>query len=293
MSQSLSDQPEEQLSQPDAGEKHTIPCRVRIRSCYSQLTDSEQQVADYVLANSGRVLTLSISEVAQNSGVGLGTVNRFCVRLGYRGYPDFKLALGVELLSPQPSILEPIDTHDPVPTIFEKTLRYAMQSLQDTTTLLDVAALERAAHAVAHARRVEFYAAGGLSAPIAMLAQFRFMNLGIPSAVFTEMTQQTIAAGLLGSEDIAIGLSNSGESEPTARALHTARQSGVLTIGITSVPDSPLVRASDIVLLTAAQEQFAWTDTVTSRIPMLGVIEALYASVALIKHRQQLNTELE
>jgi DNA-binding MurR/RpiR family transcriptional regulator len=47
------------------------------------------------------------------------------------------------------------------------------------------------------------------------------------------------------------------------------------------------------VLLTAAQEQFAWTDTVTSRIPMLGVIEALYASVALIKHRQQLNTELE
>ena len=266
-------------------------CLTRIRSLYSTFTEAERRIADNMLADSGRMRTMSIAEVAQVSTVGLASVNRFCTKLGYSGFAEMKLALAVELLSPQHKALEPIREGDDVPIIFHKTLQFAIQSLNDTAEMLDARSLTLAAHAIATAHRLEFYAVGGLSGPIAMLAQYRFMMLNIASAAFTEHTQQVISAGLLRDGDAAIGFSHSGESEATTRALAAARNTGATTICITSAAASPLAQAAEIVLLTSAQEHFVWADTVASRMPMLGVIDALYATVALLKREQVPRTD--
>jgi DNA-binding MurR/RpiR family transcriptional regulator len=98
--------------------------------------------------------------------------------------------------------------------------------------------------------------------------------------------------------DLAIGLSNSGDSEPVARALGAAQAAGATTIAITSAPQSLIAQKADICLLTAAHGAMTgynivdphsgrtwWGDAVTSRIPMLGVIDVLYAMIALLKFR--------
>lgn len=273
-------------SQPTV-ELHGLPCLARIRGLYSQLTRAEQRVADFVLAYSSRVRTMSITDVAHQSDVGLGTVNRFCTRLGYKGHPDFKLALAVELLTPDQYIAEPLRAEDTPATVLQKTLKYGVQSLNDTAQLLDVSAFATAAERLAKASRIEFYAVGGLSGPIAMLAAYRFMTLGIASAAFTEPLQQAIAAGLLPLASVAVLMSNSGTNTHSLEALAAAQQSGALTIAITSAPESPLGKHADLLLQTASQETVMWSDTVTSRSPMLGVVDGLYAAVALFKHREQ------
>lgn len=261
------------------------PCLAMLRGLYPRLTSTERRVADYLLGNPGRVLHLPITDLARACEVGVGTISRLCAKLGYSGYPEMKIALAVELLSPDQNIGGSIHEHDDVATVIRKVIEIGIQSLKDTVALLDPAELDRATTAITRARRAEFYATGGISGPIARIAQHRFLILGIPSTAVTEQEQQVASASLLGPEDVALGLSNSGESLPVARALDQARQSGATTICITNAPESPVARAAAIRLLTANRETWIWSDSVASRIPMLGAIDALYANVALRKYR--------
>ena len=60
---------------------------------YYALTAAEKQTADYIMSHRGATQFMSISELAEASGVAEATVSRFCRRLGYKGYNAFKLAV--------------------------------------------------------------------------------------------------------------------------------------------------------------------------------------------------------
>ena len=50
----------------------------KIQVSLDQLSRSERKVAEFVLADASRVLSMSIARVAQEAGVSEPTVNRFC-----------------------------------------------------------------------------------------------------------------------------------------------------------------------------------------------------------------------
>lgn len=283
---------------PQIDPRRFSPCLATIRSYYASLTDTERRIADFILTHRGWVLYLPIAEIARQSGVGLGSVTRFCTKLGYTGYPDLKIALAVELLSPEYKQTEPITITDDPQLVIAKTIQFGIQSLTDTATLLDPDALLRAANTLRDANRVHVYATNTLSISIGLIVQLRLLTLGIHATLFSDHAQQVTVSELLSTGDAAIGLSNSGDSEPVTRALEAARESGATTIALTSAPQSLIVQAADISLLTAAHETVSgytivdpvsgrewWGDAVTSRIPMLGVIDVLYAMIALLKFR--------
>ncbi|WP_024793013.1 MurR/RpiR family transcriptional regulator [Tomitella biformata] len=58
---------------------------------------AEQRVARFVLASPDRVMEISVSDLAVASETSVGTVVRFCQRLGLRGYQDLKLKLAREV----------------------------------------------------------------------------------------------------------------------------------------------------------------------------------------------------
>lgn len=270
---------------------HYTPCMTLIRGVYPQLTQSERTVADFILENPGKVLRYSIAEIGKQSGVGLATVNRLCTKLNYRSYSDMKIALAIELLSPDYSVPDPVQPTDDAATLLQKIMSIGVQNLKDTAALLDPAALTEATGMIANAERVECYATGGLSGPIAHMTQHRLLNLGIACTAFNDPHQQVVSAALLGAHDVAIGLSHSGESEYVAQALQTAREAGARTLCVTSSPHSSVGRSADLILLIANRETFVWSDQVTSRMSMLGVLDTLYAAVALHKYRQQLDSD--
>ena len=65
----------------------------KINSEYYQLTSAEKKVADYVVIHQQKTQFMSISELAEESGVAEATISRFCRRLDYKGYNAFKLAV--------------------------------------------------------------------------------------------------------------------------------------------------------------------------------------------------------
>jgi RpiR family transcriptional regulator, carbohydrate utilization regulator len=110
-----------------ARKKHSVApkagCLIRIRSAIESLKPAERTIADFVWANSDRVVQMSISELAREVEVGELTVIRFCRALDYKGYQEFKLRLAQDLVEPVEYIHEKIRFTDNTTQLALKTFQ--------------------------------------------------------------------------------------------------------------------------------------------------------------------------
>lgn len=73
---------------------------VRLQILENSLTQTEKKVGKYFLSNPDAVY-LSITEVVEDSGLGYGTIMRFCQKLGCSGFQEFKVLLAQEMALPK------------------------------------------------------------------------------------------------------------------------------------------------------------------------------------------------
>lgn len=257
-------------------------CIAGIRSFYPSLFEAEKRVADFVLSRPEDVINMSISEVADLSKVADSTVVRFCQDLGYRGFQDFKIHLAKDLVPFENIIHEDISREDDVPSIVKKVFSSDMAALGDTLALLDMTEFQKAVRAIGDAQRVEFYGLGN-SASVGMDASYRFLQIGVSSKAVVDAHVQVVSAGLLTEEDVAVGISHTGESKETVEAMRYAKLSGAVTIGITSFPRSHITKFTDIILLSASRETAFRSEAMSSRIAQLSIVDALVVAVAMTK----------
>ena len=64
-----------------------------ITALLAELSRSDRAVADVVLADTPTIPTLTITQLAGRAGVSPPTVTRFCRKVGFASFQDFKLAL--------------------------------------------------------------------------------------------------------------------------------------------------------------------------------------------------------
>jgi len=241
---------------------------------------AERRVADFVLAHPEEVLRSSITQVAEVSDTSEGTVVRFCRSVGYRGYQQLKISLARELVPPLKLIHEDVREGDDAFTVAQKVLHADVQAILDTLKILDRVELERAVESIRLASKVEFYGVGS-SAPVAVDAYYRLLQIGVDASVCTDSHFQVVSAARLDKGCVAVGISHTGSTRETLAALSAARRSGATTICITSFPKSPVTLVSDIRLVTAARETVFRPEAMASRIAHLCVVDVLYVNIAL------------
>src|SRR5690606_35056165 len=94
------------------------------------------------------------------------TVMRFCRAVGFRGYPQLRLALAREASrevasSPDGEVLSPdIARDDPLTEVVAKIAFTDAAAVQDTAATLDLDVLAQAVDAVVAARRIDVYGVG-------------------------------------------------------------------------------------------------------------------------------------
>src|SRR5215467_3875256 len=94
-------------------------CVVRIRSHYKVLNPSQRQLADIIVADPESTLELDVTRLAEVAKVSAATVTRFCRRIGYSGFRQFKIALAQEIAS-QPKVFEAFSRTDGPETRVDK-----------------------------------------------------------------------------------------------------------------------------------------------------------------------------
>jgi DNA-binding MurR/RpiR family transcriptional regulator len=247
---------------------------VRIRSVYEALPRSERKVADYVLDHADEIIHSSVTDLAQILEVSESTIVRFCQRLDYQGYQEFKILLARDLGAPFRDTYETITSQDDIATVVRKTLQISSQALTDTISVLNPDNVRNATELLVTAHHVYIFGCGG-SGGIAWVAGQKLLRLGLPTTVCTDPHTQTLLAGMATDRDVVVGISYSGNNEDVVRAMRVACERRVKTIVISNYPTSPAAKLADVLLVTGATETPLFSESGPSRVVQLGVIDAL------------------
>ncbi len=246
---------------------------LKITVLYKEMGKAEKRVADWLLANPGEILPLSIIDLAEKCGCSEATIVRFAKRLGLGGYQELKISLAQE--SNTSTVSTSITENDSIEEIYDKVCNDIYCALEGTKNVLDKKTLGIACETIIAAKRIVIFGLGN-SAAIAMDAGHKLLRAGCNAYAYSDNHMQVIAASHLGKEDVAIAISHSGSSKDIVEALKVAKQNGATTISITNHGKSPIQKVSDLVLHTDSDETKHNILALNSRIAQLSIINAIY-----------------
>ncbi|MEM5431397.1 MurR/RpiR family transcriptional regulator [Cupriavidus oxalaticus] len=261
----------------------------RIASIRASLGPAGQRIADFVSQSPHAVIHMSVSEVAERTGASEGSVVGFCKSVGATGFQQLKIVLAQELVQPVQIIHEDLEPGDTGAVVMRKIFQSNVQTLHDTSAVLDVASIDRAVRLLKAAERIEIYGIGS-AAPIAEDAQYRMLRIGLNVKAVVDSHMQAISASLAGPKVTTLTISHSGSTHETVAATRLARESGARTLCITNFGKSPIQAYADVVLFTMARETRFRTEAMTSRLAQLAIIDVLIACLALADYDASVET---
>lgn len=228
----------------------SIDCLTIIEQRLPALTGASRHVAEAIVRDPWAVLGMTIYEVAEMSGVSLPSVTRFCRAVGFTGFRELVQGIAQSLGridSRDFPALPPSDHVDGgIRALAETIVKRQVEALNTTLHALDYDAIERATTLIADARRVVIVGHGAAQVPAIGLS-VKLMWGGV--AAF-EAAPDMFSNIVIGTQagDVVIGVSHQGRTRDTIELLRLARRFGAKTIGITTVPNSPLGEVSDVSL---------------------------------------------
>lgn len=252
-----------------------------VRTKYNSLSPTQKIIADYILANSDKVILLSIGELAQLCNTSETTVIRFLRKLNYDSYQVFRVKIAQELSDESTSsIYEEVSTKDSIGDIKRKVIQLTVSSISDLNNILDEKELISFTEAILAAQK-SFFIGVGASGMIAADAYHKFLRLGLNTNFTSDSHIMSIACTHAKKEDLIVAFSHSGESREVLDAIQLAKERGAKIAAVTSYPNSSLSKISDIVLLSSSRETKYRSDAMISRIIQLVIIDTLYVATVL------------
>lgn len=259
---------------------YQIPTLIKIESLNDSLSKADKKICDYIFNNVEDIIRLTISEVADRTGVSEATVVRTCKKLGYEGFQDFKISLAQEISTPIESIFNTVNEGDSCFDIYRKEIESITSSLHLTEAIIDEKKLEIAAEKVRTSNKTVIYGQGNSGAIAADFAH-KMIRAGIDCVSYSDSHLQTITAVGLGKGDVAFGISHSGSSRDVVEALKIAKGNEATTICLTNYGVSPITKICDISLFTSSEEVKHRIIGLSSRIVQLAIIDSIYIYISL------------
>jgi RpiR family carbohydrate utilization transcriptional regulator len=254
-----------------------------------ELRKSDRRVAEHILSNPQAALAATVAETARQAGVSEPTVMRFCAALGFDGFQDFKLKLAHSVALGVPATQSVLDATDTPQALTDKVFDYTMTSLDWARSQLDHEAVARAIDLLTAAKRIEFFGFGA-SWIVAADAQQKFPLFGVPCGVHTDSHQQFIAAAMMQPGDVAVAISNTGQTTSLLDVIRTTREMGATVIGI-SGRAGRMSRLCDLLLVIETLENTDIYTPTISRLAALVLVDILAVGVAMRRggeHQQRL-----
>ncbi len=246
-------------------------CLAIIESYYRDLTKSEKKVADYVAEAGEKVIYMSLQEMTQDIGVGEATVIRFCKKIGFQGFQDFKMELAKEDFSVK---YESFDNY-----LEEIAFNYT-EIINRTMKLIESDKVDCFTQKALEANKMYIYGVGA-SGIAAKEAEASFLRMGIDAKAILDPHYQAMNSAIAQEDSLILAFSLSGTTKDIYDALSIAKENGVYIVSITNYPLSPIGKLSDLVFTTARKESIMEGGSLSAKISQLYVIDILTTAYSL------------
>ncbi|EHQ3092577.1 MurR/RpiR family transcriptional regulator [Listeria monocytogenes] len=279
---------------------------IKIREL-TNLTNSEKELANYILANPKKTLQCKPKELATAAFVSAATIYRLINKLGLNGIGELK----IEIASSLRETNEEKDLNYDYPILESDTPYQIMTNLNqiykgtidETLNNADPEELVKTGEKLIQAKTIDVYAA---SANLFFAQNFKFQmqEIGVLVNVPEEDYIQSLSAANSDENHIAIVVSYGGRSRTLQRVVKILSENNVDIILITSMQDNPLVEfATHKIYMASAENHYNKVSSFSTRQSLLSIFDTLYSIYfnqnyeKNIQYKttnyQKMNTELE
>ncbi|WP_297483681.1 MurR/RpiR family transcriptional regulator [uncultured Photobacterium sp.] len=222
-----------------------------------QLSPSAQKIAALILQHPKSVVTLSSQQLARQANVGQSSIVKFTQKLGFKGFPAFKMAMIEELDRQQAIGSDPLQLHNQINgsdtsiTIAQKLAHQKTDAIIETTNAIDTLSFEKIVDLFTNAQRIQLI---GLGDAVGITKDFSTKLLTLGMAVIAEQdpSLQIIITRTLQSSDMLCIIGEEIYQPEIIQATHQATAKGVPLVTLTSHDSSTLRQLAQFTLDTLA-----------------------------------------
>lgn len=258
----------------------------RIEEVVFKESDAKRTIGEFILENRERLSRLSMEEIATKTFTSKSTLVRFAKHFGYSGWKEFLYAFTHEVAYHDDNAYADVDPNFPFKAgddslqIIESLVNLRMQSIKDTTSLIVIDDLNKAAEIIDKANNVVIY---GVSPNQYYGELFKRNLLSIRKKALTAHSGECgIISHTLTKQDCAVIISYSGnnpEENPTSN-VKILKKNSVPIISITSGGENYLRDYSDIVFNISSKEKlYSKISTFATQESILLILEVLFSKV--------------
>ncbi|EHU1702117.1 MurR/RpiR family transcriptional regulator [Acinetobacter calcoaceticus] len=245
---------------------------------------AERRVADFVVTSPSEVIQMSMASLSEVCSVSDPTIMRFCRRFGFESYQDLKLQLAQSLVPSAPFAYEQIIPNDSIENIVRKTCRNSLNAIQRLAEDLVPEQITAAARHLQEASWTGIFATG-ISEVNALDAEHKFQRLGIRCQALLGTKHQRMHAESAKPGEVILIYSQSGHTRQMVEIAKIARKRGATVVSI-AADDSPLAKASDVLIAVQPYEHTEVMTPLASRLNHHLVTNMLVTAIAIASGSQ-------
>ena len=268
-----------------------------IANSFPSFHATEAAIAHSVLDHPDEVTGMNISQLAVFSSTSAASVVRFSKAMGFKGFPEFRMALVSELSRrdhlgiPGSELDGGITIQDSPEEVIRKISQADARAIQSTAERLDVANFVATVDAWEKAEKIGLIGVAS-SGYVVMDLQLKLNRLGKNAIAWRDAHSALTSISLLKPNDVLVAVSHSGTTVDIVDVITEFKARGVTIVLITNAMRSPSTALADVVLYTSARETTFRSGATASRIAQLTVVDCLCVALAQ-RNWQETKTALD
>lgn len=244
----------------------------KIVSMQPNFTVSENEIAQYVMNNTESIISSTISVVAKETGTSEASINRFCKKLGYKGFNSLKVGIAQEsFYNKMSSQAQGAQGGNILSSVSQDYQRI----LLNTTAMLEENTITQVAETIKTAGTVYIF---GLSETAFVAKQFeeKLAHVGIKAKSVADITSVVVEASYIKKTDFAIFMVSSIFVRDLVPAISLCRDRGAKTLAITSYDSPQLSELVDYKLVTSDAITAQNAVSISNNLIFLYVVDVVY-----------------
>ena len=229
---------------------------VKIRSERDRMSAIERRIADFIVENAQLLRDYSSQQLANALGISQSSVVKFCQKLGFKGYPDLKLAISEAVIRADSNGgAAPSPQHAPAAAAQGHDLWLRKSEAEEATRLINPpGTLTAVAEAIGRAGTVFIIGLGEDDLHARTLA-LRLAQLGVLTVHNFDAAHMTASLSAARPDDVLLAFSEHGQQAALCQLARHMRSQRGKVVTITRHSANALRAQADLALLVAAHDE--------------------------------------
>lgn len=249
---------------------------------HTKFTTSEKYVAEYILAHNLKILNMSTLELGKETYTSSATIVRFCQKLGFSGFDDFKIQFAQDYHASLSSTKDvnfnyPFTQESSTKEIIQNIVKIKTTSIEELEYILEPSLIDRVVNYIEKADIIDFYGYG-----TSLLSAYSFelhMNrLNKIVRVEKSLDSSLNTAIRSNNKHLAFVISYSGETSALINIIKELKINKTPVIAITSMTDNTIKRISTInIPITTKESIYSKVAAFSSIITCEAILDIIYS----------------